>query len=395
MMLRRRKQTLKVVKELDAFPKIPENYQETTATGGTVSILTFSLIAILVISEIQYYSETTMKYEYEVDTDLTSKLRLNIDITVAMKCDYIGADVLDMTGDTVSASFGSLKEQAVHFELSRRQKQWQKKLQAVRSALANEHAIQDLLFKVGFDGSPTSMPEREDKPAGAPNSCRIHGSMSLNKVAGNFHITLGKSIPHPRGHAHLAAFISQSQYNFSHRIDHFSFGVPTPGIVNPLDGDQRVTQENARMYQYFIQIVPTRVNTRRASADTHQYAVTERDRVISHSSGSHGVAGIFFKYDLSSVSVKVTEEYQPYWQFLVRLCGIIGGVFATSGMLHSLIGCLYDLICCKYQFGKYKPKEHKASTVPVHHLRPSGDQTTDEPSVNFVLQTQQEVPMKQ
>lgn len=29
-----RKQALKVVKELDAFPKVPDGYQETSATGG-------------------------------------------------------------------------------------------------------------------------------------------------------------------------------------------------------------------------------------------------------------------------------------------------------------------------------------------------------------------------
>ena len=32
---RNRKQTLKVLKELDAFPKVPENYQETSASGGS------------------------------------------------------------------------------------------------------------------------------------------------------------------------------------------------------------------------------------------------------------------------------------------------------------------------------------------------------------------------
>ncbi|XP_070567159.1 endoplasmic reticulum-Golgi intermediate compartment protein 2-like [Ptychodera flava] len=387
-MLRRRKQTLKVVKELDAFPKVPENYQEKSSSGGTVSILTFSLIAILVISEIRYFLDTTMKYEYEVDTNLTGRLKLNVDITVAMRCEYIGADVLDLTGETISASFSSLKEQNVFFELSKRQKAWQGKLQAIRQALSTEHAIQDLLFKVGFDSSATSMPEREDKPEGKADACRIHGSVDLHKVAGNFHITIGKSIPHPRGHAHLSAFINFNQYNFSHRIDHFSFGIPTPGIVNPLDGDQKITKESMRMYQYFIQIVPTQVNTRVAKADTHQYAVTEKDRVINHLEGSHGVAGIFFKYDLSSLLIKVTEEYQPIWQFLVRLCGIVGGVFATSGMLHSLIGALYDLICCRYQLGKYKPKQIDSTSVPVHKLDQGIQPVT--PQVNFVPQSDQQ-----
>ena len=56
-----------------------------------------------------------------------------------------------------------------------------------------------------------------------------------------------------------------------------------------------------------------------------------QNRTINHSQGSHGVPGIFVKYDLSSFKVHVREEHKPYWQFLVRLCGIIGGVFATSG----------------------------------------------------------------
>ncbi|GBN36665.1 hypothetical protein AVEN_42095-1, partial [Araneus ventricosus] len=54
-------------------------------------------------------------------------------------------------------------------------------------------------------------------------------------------------------------------------------------------------------------------------------------RPINHQSGSHGVPGIYFKYDMSFVKVKVTVEKHSTWRFLVRLCGIIGGVFATSG----------------------------------------------------------------
>ena len=41
--------------------------------------------------------------------------------------------------------------------------------------------------------------------------------------------------------------------------------------------------------------------------------------------------GIFVKYDLTALKIKVIEEHKPYWQFLVRLCGIIGGVFVVSG----------------------------------------------------------------
>ncbi|EDO26478.1 predicted protein [Nematostella vectensis] len=68
--LRRRKQTLKVIKEFDAFPKIPENYQQTTASGGSVSLVSFLFIFVLVISEFWYYRATETKFSYEVDTDV-------------------------------------------------------------------------------------------------------------------------------------------------------------------------------------------------------------------------------------------------------------------------------------------------------------------------------------
>lgn len=56
-----------------------------------------------------------------------------------------------------------------------------------------------------------------------------------------------------------------------------------------------------------------------------------QNRSINHSEGSHGVAGIFVKYDLSSLKIRVREVHKPYWMFLVRMCGIIGGIFSVSG----------------------------------------------------------------
>ena len=166
-------------------------------------------------------------------------------------------------------------------------------------------------------------------------------------MAGNFHITAGKSIPHPRGHAHLSSLVSELNYNFSHRIDLLSFGDPHPGIINPLDGDLQLTETGYQMYQYYIKIVPTSIQTFKHNMKTYQYSVTQRSRVINHGKGSHGVPGIFFKYNLNSICVNVKEKFRDFGQFLVRLCGIIGGVFATSGMMHSFIGFLTDLILCK------------------------------------------------
>ncbi|KAI3370754.1 hypothetical protein L3Q82_007298 [Scortum barcoo] len=378
-----RKKALTLVKELDAFPKVPESYVESTASGGTVSLIAFTVMAALALLEFFVYTDTWMKYEYEVDKDFSSKLRINIDITVAMRCQYIGADVLDLA-ETMVASDG-LKYEPVHFELSPQQRLWHMTLLHIQERLRMEHSLQDVLFKAAIKGSPPAQPESDDT-ATSLTACRIHGHLYVNKVAGNFHITVGKSIPHPRGHAHLAALVSHDSYNFSHRIDHLSFGEAIPGLISPLDGTEKITTDffllkrkkkafSAKlrdicaysppanhMFQYFVTIVPTKLNTYKVSAETHQYSVTEQDRAINHAAGSHGVSGIFMKYDISSLMVKVTEQHMPLWQFLIRLCGIIGGIFSTTGMLHGMVGFLMDIICCRFQIGTYKRLQTEMKT---------------------------------
>ncbi|KAJ1165824.1 hypothetical protein NDU88_006241 [Pleurodeles waltl] len=354
-----RRKTLNLVKELDAFPKVPESYVETSASRGTVSILAFTVILVLTVMEFFVYRNTWMKYEYEVDKDFASKLRINIDITVAMKCQYVGADVLDLAETMVLSSSGLIYEPVI-FDLSPQQRQWQRMLQGIQNRLQEEHSLQDVIFKSAIKSASTALPPREDSLLQPPDACRIHGHLYVNKVAGNFHITVGKAIPHPRGHAHLAALVSHETYNFSHRVDHLSFGEPIPGIINTLDGTEKIASDHNQMFQYFITIVPTKLRTYRISSDTHQFAVTERERVIDHASGSHGVSGIFMKYDISSLMVTVTESHMPFWQFLVRLCGIIGGIFSTTGMLHGIAEFIVDIVCCRFKLGAYKQP-----TVPL------------------------------
>lgn len=69
----------------------------------------------------------------------------------------------------------------------------------------------------------------------------------------------------------------------------------------------------------------------RDARGTDPHLSVSKERTINHAAGSHGVSGIFVKYDTSSLTVTVSEQHMPLWQFLVRLCGIIGGIFSTTG----------------------------------------------------------------
>lgn len=89
-------------------------------------------------------------------------------------------------------------------------------------------------------------------------------------------------------------------------------------------------------FQYFITVVPTEVHVRGTHVKTYQYSVREADRPISHAKGSHGIPGVYFKYDSSSLRVSITEERDSWFTFLAKLCAVVGGVFATSGIYNFI-----------------------------------------------------------
>ncbi|XP_076310918.1 endoplasmic reticulum-Golgi intermediate compartment protein 2 isoform X2 [Tachypleus tridentatus] len=313
---------LRTIKELDSFTKVSESYTQSSISGGTISVISFTLIAVLVISEIVHYTSGRVKFHYTVDREFDRKLKINIDITVAMPCAMIGADVLDVTNQNAQ-TFGKLEQVPTQFSLSHEQRMDWEMLQQLNTHIRQQyHAIQDIIWNIGFADILTGISASELEPMEEADACRLYGTLVVNKVAGNFHITAGK-------------------------IQKFSFGDEIE-IIDPLAGDEKIAPENYYLYQYYLKIVPTEVDTSRAQVNTFQYSVTEQERSISHQAGSHGVPGIYFKYDMSSVMVKVLDERQTLWQFLVRLCGIVGGIYATSGIITGLTQFLIDLITCKF-----------------------------------------------
>ena len=108
--MRRRKDPIQAVCELDAFPKVADTYKQTSTTGGTSTALNFflhfgtsyylnivndlfavSLVCVLLIlslvySEIRDFVYSGVKFHFTPDDELESKMDLNVDMTVAMPC---------------------------------------------------------------------------------------------------------------------------------------------------------------------------------------------------------------------------------------------------------------------------------------------------------------------
>lgn len=91
------------------------------------------------------------------------------------------------------------------------------------------------------------------------------------------------------------------------------------------------------MMQYYIEVVPTDIQTTFSTINTFQYSVKENARVVDHYGGSHGVPGLYFKYDMSALKVIVHLNRDNIIQFGIRLCSIISGIVVISGLINSFL----------------------------------------------------------
>lgn len=126
----------------------------------SVSIFTFCIIAYLIIAETNYFLDSRLQFKFEPDTDYDAKLKINIDITVAMPCGRIGADILDSTSQNL-IGYDTLEEEDTWWELSLEQRSHFEALKHMNSYLREEyHAIHELLWKSNQITLQSEMPKR-------------------------------------------------------------------------------------------------------------------------------------------------------------------------------------------------------------------------------------------
>lgn len=58
---------------------------------------------------------------------------------------------------------------------------------------------------------------------------------------------------------------------------------------------------------------------------------------VAYSHTGRIIPAIWFRYDLSPITVKYTERRQPLYRFITTICAIIGGTFTVAGIIDSCI----------------------------------------------------------
>uniref|UniRef100_A0A915EA13 Endoplasmic reticulum vesicle transporter C-terminal domain-containing protein n=1 Tax=Ditylenchus dipsaci TaxID=166011 RepID=A0A915EA13_9BILA len=169
------------------------------------------------------------------------------------------------------------------------------------------------------------------------SACRINGKVPVIKGNGDrLTISVGKSMNIGNIMAHLGAQIVVNG-NISHRIERFHFGPHVWGLVSPLAGHEQIS-DKATEYRYYIKVVPTKIYkaglfSRPTMA--YQYAVTYSKKEAKD--GEHIHDSIVFDYEFTSIVIEVRPRVISFLQLLLRICSLIGGVFATSSFLEAFL----------------------------------------------------------
>ncbi|KAL5731624.1 hypothetical protein ACHQM5_004333 [Ranunculus cassubicifolius] len=191
----------------------------------------------------------------------------------------------------------------------------------------------------GFGEDAENMVKKVKQALADGEGCRVYGVLDVQRVAGNFHISV---------HG-LNIFVAQQIFegathvNVSHMINDLSFGPKYPGIHNPLDGTNRILRGPSGTFKYYIKIVPTEYKyISKDVLPTNQFSVTEY--FVPMTEFDRTWPAVYFLYDLSPITVTIKEERRSFLHLITRLCAILGGTFALTGMLDRWMFRLMELL---------------------------------------------------
>ena len=330
------KRSKNVVKKLDfMFPKVDMEYTVQTERGGMTSLITYGLIAILVLAEsISWISQNYQHSSIEhitVDTSLGKKMQVNIDITFpALACEDLHIDIMDVAGDSQLGIDDQMVKKRLNMKglvmgkdematVNKHQQLNQQKQEVLKVELpdnycgpcygAHQNETQccntcdelleaykskrwrtDMVLQSAEQCVREGRDKVEPKRLRRGEGCNLQGHFMVNRVGGNFHIAMGEGIERDGRHIHTFNPDETHHFNASHIINHLSFG-PEPEIsyknheVMALNGAKKIVSKEhgtTGLFQYFIKIVPTTYigSGRSKTIETNRYFYTERFRPL-------------------------------------------------------------------------------------------------------------------
>ncbi|GLD92030.1 hypothetical protein PINS_up000563 [Pythium insidiosum] len=362
------KSARRALKRVDVYPKMHREFKVQTEFGATVSLVMTVVMVILFLAELKAYLYVHTHEHMVVDSTINEKLQINVDISfLAINCKDAHINAMDVAGDLQMDMHQTIKKS----RLDQNGKQIGRSISVAR---AGDDAPKTELpqgycgscydaphpsgkkccntcdeVKEAFIANDISLEEADQKEqclresvleesqAQEGEGCRFEGKMLVNRVAGNFHVALGRTFHREGRLVHQFRPGEELTFNASHVIHSLSFGIPVKGVSGPLDGVRKVAEKQGGVFQYFIKVVPTIYSDIGPDVHSYQFSYTEQARYLEPTGQMSALPGAFFVFDLSPFMVKVENDRMPFTHFLTKICAIIGGVVSIASFVDSFM----------------------------------------------------------
>ncbi|GMN71901.1 hypothetical protein TIFTF001_053472, partial [Ficus carica] len=91
---------VKKLRDLDAYPKINEDFFSRTLSGGVITLISSLIMLFLFLSEFRLFLHTVKDTKLVVDTSRGETLRINFDVTFpVIPCSLLSLDAVDISGE--------------------------------------------------------------------------------------------------------------------------------------------------------------------------------------------------------------------------------------------------------------------------------------------------------
>ncbi|KAK3862931.1 hypothetical protein Pcinc_031253 [Petrolisthes cinctipes] len=282
------------VRRFDIYRKVPKDLTQPTLTGALISVVCVVFMLLLFTSELLHFLSGEVVSELYVDNPGVSTERIPVYIKITLprlKCDYIGLDIQDDLGR----------------------------------------------HEVGFVENTVKNPIGEE-------GCLFEANFLVNKVPGNFHVSTHSADKQPEN------------IDFGHIIHEVRFGSKidnpaVPGTFNPLYGRSKIDGNSLESHDYVMKVVPTIYEESNGKELlSYQYTFAYRS-YVSFGHGGRVVPALWFRYDLTPITVKYHHKRPPFYSFITTVCAIVGGTFTVAGIVDSFIFTASEIFK-KFELGK-------------------------------------------
>lgn len=182
-----------------SIAKTKASYTQRSAGGGYATVILALLSTLLVFSEVSRWWAGEESQTFSVEKGVAHQMQINLDAVVHMRCEDLHINIQDASGDRILAGEKLAKDETnwdLWADPKRMKKQQINRNKDIREEqLEEDRHVRHVLGEARSGGK--KFPKTPRVGRNVPrDSCRIYGSLEINRVQGDFHITA-------RGHGYF------------------------------------------------------------------------------------------------------------------------------------------------------------------------------------------------